>query len=428
MGSTKTQETKLPQWQEDFIRENILPKGLEIADTPYTPYTGETIASMTPIQNMALSGIGGLNMGGQEYGQAIGTQAALAGFSPTGMNAVGGVRSAQAPSQIAVDQLSAANLDPYMSPYTQSVIDRGQMDIERQRQMASNTLGAQAEAAGAFGGSRQAVQEGVLAGEALRQSADLSATQRQQAYNQALQAAQFDIGGTQAARTLASTQGMTAETLAQQAREAAAARAQAVNAANYQSQFTAAGIQSAAANAMADLAGSRMQSQLTGLGAQMAAGEQQRALEQAQLQSDYAMFQGEQAYPLSQLNALLAAGSGIPAGLGTVTQHDPFGGLTAFGNLLSGAGSAATGGQAAGLWGGSDTRLKENVKPLYKRDGIQFYSWDWNDEGKRIARPDQPTVGVMAQELEKIHPDLVMVGDDGYRRVNYVGLSERIGA
>ena len=25
MSSTKTQETKLPQWQEDFIREQILP-------------------------------------------------------------------------------------------------------------------------------------------------------------------------------------------------------------------------------------------------------------------------------------------------------------------------------------------------------------------------------------------------------------------
>ena len=38
MSSTKTQETKMPQWQEDFIRENILPRGVEIADTPYTPY------------------------------------------------------------------------------------------------------------------------------------------------------------------------------------------------------------------------------------------------------------------------------------------------------------------------------------------------------------------------------------------------------
>ena len=318
MSSTKTQESKLPQWQEDFIREQILPRGIEIADTEYTPYTGETIAGMTPTQQQALSGFGGLNMGGQAYGQAAGVQQGLTGFRPSSMGAEG---------QVDVNQLATTDLGAYMDPYTQNVIDLGQQDIERQRQMASNTLGAQAEAAGAFGGSRQAVQEGVLAGEALRQAGALSAQQRQQAFTQALQSSQFDIGNVQ------------------QAREAAAARAQAANAANFQGQFQGAGIQSAAANALGSLADQRLQSQLSGLGAQMSAGEQQRALEQAQLQSDYAMFQEQQGYPLTQLNALLAAGSGVPAGLGTTTTRDPFGGLTAVGNLLGGwlLATAATG-------------------------------------------------------------------------------------
>ena len=86
--------------------------------------------------------------------------------------------------------------------------------------------------------------------------------------------------------------------------------------------------------------GQRFQSELTGLDAQMSAGERQRALEQAQLQSDYAMFQEQQGYPLTQLNALLAAGSGVPAGLGTVTTRDPFGGLTAVGKRLGGGDGA----------------------------------------------------------------------------------------
>jgi hypothetical protein len=376
MSSTKTQETKLPQWQEDFIREQILPRGIEIAETEYTPYEGETIAGMTPTQQQALSGFGGLDMGGQTYDEAIGVQRRLTGFDPRDMSAaqlaeaermqgVGAVRGARAPGQIGVDTLAATSFDPYLSPYTQNVIELGQQDIERQRQMASDRLGAQAEAADAFGGSRQAVQEGVLAGEALRQAGALSAQQRQQAFTQALQSGQFDIGNVQQARALQSGQQMTAETLGQQAREAAAARdqaaragnmaaanqfaqqqaqlQQAANAANYQGQFQAAGIRGQAANAMGALAGQRLQSEMAGLGAQMSAGEQQRALEQAQLQSDYAMFQEQQAYPLSQLNAVLAAGSGVPAGLGTVTQRDPFGGLTAVGNLLGGYGQAMTG-------------------------------------------------------------------------------------
>ena len=377
MGSTKTTETKLPQWQEDFIRENILPKGLEIADTEYTPYTGDMIAGMTPLQDQALSGFGGLNSGGSTYDEAIGVQSRLSNFNPIDMSAaqlaevermrgVGAVGSAMAPDQIGVNQLASTNLDAYMAPYAQSVIDAGQADIERQRQMASNTLGAQAEAAGAFGGSRQAVQEGVLAGEALRQSGALSAQQRQQAFNTALQSGQFDIGNVQQARALQSGQQMTANTLGQQAREAAAARdqaaragnmqaanqfaiqqaqfEQAANAANYQGQFQAANIQGTAANAMGSLAGQSLQSEISGLGAQMSAGEQQRALEQAQLQSDYAMFQQEQANPLSQFNALLAAGSGIPAGLGTVSTRDPFGGLSAVGSIFGGIGSLGQGG------------------------------------------------------------------------------------
>jgi hypothetical protein len=118
---------------------------------------------------------------------------------------------------------------------------------------------------------------------------------------------------------------------------------QAANAANYQGQFQAAGIQGQAANALGSLAGQRLQSQLSGLGAQMSAGEQQRALEQAQLQSDYAMFQEQQGYPLTQLNALLAASTGIPTGIGTTTTRDPFGGLTAVGNLAGGIGSGLKG-------------------------------------------------------------------------------------
>ena len=480
MGSTTTKETKLPQWQEDFIREQILPRGIDIAETEYTPYEGELIAGMTPLQEQAMSGFGSLNTGGQTYEQAIGVQRELSGFAPTAMGAasagpaatyggatvaetdayggatispieraraaqlgevermqgVGAVRSARAPGQIGVDTLARTSLDPYLSPYTQNVIELGQQDIERQRQMASNTLGAQAQAAGAFGGSRQAVQEGVLAGEALRQAGALSAQQRQQAFTQALQSGQFDIGNVQQARALSSGQQMTAETLGQQAREAGAARdqaaragnmaaanqfaaqqaqleqqatlanqsafnaraqqqaqltqqaglaaaaqaaarasqqagltqasglsnqaalnqamqaeaarQQAANAANYQGQFQAAGIQGGAANAMAGLAGQQLQSELAGLGAQMSAGEQARALEQAQLQANYAMFQEQQAYPLTQLNAVMAAGSGIPAGLGTVSTRDPFGGLTAVGNLLGGAGSGLQGYRA--MW------------------------------------------------------------------------------
>ncbi len=252
-----------------------------------------------------------------------------------------------------------------MSPYTQNVINRSLETLGGAQEQALNKLGAQATAARAFGGSRQGVAEAGTREAYGKQAADLVAGLQEKAFTQALGSGQFDIGNVQQARALQSGQQMTANTLGQQAREAAAARdqaaragnmaaanqfaqqqaqfEQAANAANYQGQFQAAGIQSGAADAMAGLAGQRLQSEMAGLGAQMSAGEQQRALEQAQLQADYAMFQEQQAYPLSQLNAVLAAGSGIPAGLGTVTTRDPFGGLKAFGQVMQGAGSLGTG-------------------------------------------------------------------------------------
>jgi hypothetical protein len=76
----------------------------------------------------------------------------------------------------------------------------------------------------------------------------------------------------------------------------------------------------------------------------------------------------------------------------------------------------------------SDRRLKTNIQPYAERNGLKFYTWDWNDEGKRIADPAQPTVGVMADELQATHPHLVHMADDGYLRVDYGGLSGELGA
>ena len=52
-----------------------------------------------------------------------------------------------------------ADVAQFQNPYTQQVTNQTLADLERQRQMAVNTTGAQATAAGAFGGSRHGVAE-----------------------------------------------------------------------------------------------------------------------------------------------------------------------------------------------------------------------------------------------------------------------------
>ena len=447
MGSTTTTEQKMPAFQEQFLKETVIPYATDIAQREFTPYEGSRVAGMSPLQQQAMSGYGALSMGTPQFEQAGQTYGRLSGFQATPMQAatagapatyagasagdaaqmaaarlgpaeriagVGAVRAAQAPEQIAVDQLRTADMQSYMSPYTQGVIESSLRTLGGAQEVALDKLAAQAQAAKAFGGSRQGIAEAETRKAYGQQASDLITNQMQQAFQQAQGAAQFDIGQTQAARTLASQQQLQAETLGQQAREAAAAREQAARSGNQQAanmfaqqqaqfeqqaaqanmqaqnsmaqfnaqlqqqaalasmgatneaaqaqaareqaarqatfggQFQAAGIQQAGAAGLTGLAGAQQQAQLAGLGAQMQAGEAARGLDQAALDAAYAEFARQQDFPLTGLNALATAASGIPSGYGTTTQQ--YGGLGpalgAFGSLGMGLGP-----QGFGLFG-----------------------------------------------------------------------------
>jgi hypothetical protein len=74
----------------------------------------------------------------------------------------------------------------------------------------------------------------------------------------------------------------------------------------------------------------------------------------------------------------------------------------------------------------SDVRLKENIQHYDTLKGINFYTWDWNAEGKRIGADKYPTFGVLAQEVQKTHPEAVVEGPDGYLMVNYGMISNDV--
>lgn len=105
-------------------------------------------------------------------------------------SAATGLQNAMAGTQQAMT--NPLNVGAYMNPYQQEVIDNTQNDIERQRQMAMNTLGAQATRAKAFGGSRQGVAEGVTNAEYGRMAANAIAPMRMQGYNTAMNQAMAD--------------------------------------------------------------------------------------------------------------------------------------------------------------------------------------------------------------------------------------------
>ena len=84
---------------------------------------------------------------------------------------------------------------------------------------------------------------------------------------------------------------------------------------------------------------------------------------------------------------------------------------------------SALGSIAGGFIAASDIRLKTNIEKIGELNPVlDLYRWEWNEAAEKIGVDNQPTMGVLAQELIEYRPDLVMMHEDGYFRVNYSGL------
>ncbi len=86
------------------------------------------------------------------------------------------------------------NIGQFMNPYTNMVTGTAMQDLNQQRQMATNDIGAAASRAGAFGGSRHGVSEALTNEGFAKQGANMFANLQQQGFNTALSAAQGQQG------------------------------------------------------------------------------------------------------------------------------------------------------------------------------------------------------------------------------------------
>ena len=135
-----------------------------------------------------------------------------------------------------------------------------------------------------------------------------------------------------------------------------------------------------------------------------------------------------------QLNQQLAQLAGISGtGSNTATTLGGIGANTSanIGQSLQASGQARSSGiladqqadaqhtqnlfQLAGLF--SDERLKTNIVKIGNHSsGLGWYTWDWNEEGLKLAG-DQETEGFIAQEVQRLYP--AAVNDDQYLLVDY---------
>ena len=173
---------------------------------PYSANPQDYVAGFSPLQQQVQYNAANMQMPGQ-YNQATG----LTGMG--GMGALGSAQQAmgygQQGARMGSDYLSAVSntynpttggyepssaIGAFMSPYTQNVIDVQNQAAQRQADIARTQRNAQATKSGAFGGSRQAL-ENAEANRSLQSMMNNNQLQGQQAaYQSALQNMQTGAG------------------------------------------------------------------------------------------------------------------------------------------------------------------------------------------------------------------------------------------
>jgi uncharacterized coiled-coil protein SlyX len=122
-------------------------------------------------------------------------------------------------------------------------------------------------------------------------------------------------------------------------------------------------------------------------------------------------------------NQITVAGSG--ANNASVTLSTPQSIATTsdvtFNNITASAGIRAIGDVIA--YATSDERLKENIQPiknaLSKVELISGNTYDWKEGFENIHPHKGNDIGVIAQEIEKILPQVVIERENGYKAVDY---------
>jgi hypothetical protein len=129
---------------------------------------------------------------------------------------------------------------------------------------------------------------------------------------------------------------------------------------------------------------------------------------------------------------LLATGTTLISGSSQVVLSSTTGGGTSdnvqFGSLGIGMAASGTSGRIDATndivaYSSSDRRFKDNIKPienaLDKINQIGGYEFDWKEENKIEHGYEGHDLGVIAQEIEAIAPELVQTRENGYKAVKY---------
>jgi hypothetical protein len=320
--STQNQSTNIPDWLTNASSQAV-GYAQQLAGAQYQPYTGQIVANQSPDTQQAYSEIEGLqgsanpafqasaNAYGGLLGQAAPQTAAginqlsnqlYGNYQQNVLNPAQGLLGGYLQGGPATAGQVGANAQALMSPYAASVIAPALQAGQQQLALANQGIAQQANNVGAFGGSRQGVQEGVAAAQTSLGTQQQIANMLNSGWGQALTPAyglaqQAGQQGYNAATGLAG--------MAQSGYGAAQTAGQNLANTNLQAGLTAAQMLPQQAVQQAQLGQQQA-------GALQAAGTAQEQYQQQLLNAQMGQFYGAQQQPYTNLDTLLAAVGGVP--------------------------------------------------------------------------------------------------------------------
>tara|TARA_R110000824_G_scaffold14167_3_gene60577 strand:+ start:1552 stop:2832 length:1281 start_codon:yes stop_codon:yes gene_type:complete len=298
-GQTQTvvSSPEVPDWLEDYYQyQTAAQKELyDKARNIYNETADFQLYSEPRLQNFTADELQSFNLIRQNMGAADPAMAAATARASQGGRTYAdmGGTPFTGPS-VGIESLTSQNLQPYLNPFTEQVVDRTVEDLrEESARQGLATQGA-ATQAGSFGGSRHGLMDALREDRLNRSVGQVGSQLRSAGYQQGMAARQAEQGT-----------GLSADL----ANQEAARQSAALNRATFQADQARMLQSSGLASGLADQQQRQLQTNAQLLSAQ---GAQQRAMGQQGQDLAYQDFLQQQAYPYGQLGFLQSAMSQTP--------------------------------------------------------------------------------------------------------------------
>ena len=259
-------------------------------------------------------------------------------YDPRGYNAATYNAATYDPSQYQAAQVAGQDLNPYLNPYTSNVIDNSMRQLGEAQSASLNQQGAQASAAGAFGGSRHGIADSATRLGYSQQAGDMASQMNLANYNNAMGLARGDVSAqnaanaaNMAARNRAGEFNSGAMNTANQynagnltaANKYAADQRASAQSQNVANQFNANSARMSAANQLGNLSQTGFNQSQAIQDMQLRQGALQQAQQQMIYDREKQNFMGYLNSPSTSLNTMIAAMAGQPNQSTTTNQNNP---------------------------------------------------------------------------------------------------------